>query len=304
MNIKSNRGVAFLVVLPYIVGALLVGGVLYEYHQLTAPGRNKAVADQTAQTATVSATEAAAIKLDAQKARDDLARAAADQAKSDAASQAAKNAAGKDLEIIKAALEQDQNQTPAEILATGYADAAQDALGVKFTPEQHAAFIKAILPLLKDKAALEKSVADEKSGNLSLASVNEELKTQLTASQATVNTTVTSLSKEAAAHATTAAVGMKLAKQQQSWADRENTLLDRIKALGGLSILLAVIAVIVAIKLIGTKQTLKDSVALLGHVGSLAEKAGVAVKNDIETWWEGDFKGQAKVAAVKRDLRI
>ena len=99
-------------------------------------------------------------------------------------------------------------------------------------------------------------------------------------------------------------MGAKLAKANQAWADDAETAWDRIKALGWLSVSLAVIGLIVAWKLFGTKKVLGDAVALQSQTEQWAVEAGhnaAELGAKVKAWWGGD-KNEAVVQAVKTDI--
>lgn len=311
MKFRSNLGAANLVVIAAIALAVYAW---HEYSTLFASGRNRKGADTAAVTSAQSSQQATSIAHDAgvtQAAVEDLKKAHAQEI---AGRDQADSAAAGDMEIVKAALQTDKNPTAAEIIAIGYAEAAETALGVKFTDEQKAAYVKTVLPLLQDKQAALAAVEEEKTKNAALAAANVELRSRSTAAEGTATTAVANLKQEAIAHASTAARAAALDAANKKWADGEPDWFARLEALG---VLIGILIVVIAAYeihrrgLLGAlekgKNALHDAVAVKEHIQTRAIEFGAdatKLKTEAETWWADDPAGKAAFEAEKAKLRL
>jgi hypothetical protein len=172
---------------------------------------------------------------------------------------------------------------------------------VKLTPAEAEKFAKLAAGLLAKNAAqraeLDRMKAEAIATQATLAAVHEhavaaDAQAQKLSGQLTVQT------KTLTAAAGTAA---KLTQQNKAWADNEEGLWDRIKALGGLAAALLLIALLLGFKFLGVKQTLTDTVAAGEYLKTQAIAAGhnaEELEAKLHTWWEGS-KGEAVWADIR-----
>lgn len=301
---KSTRGVIDLVLLAVL--ALGAWGY-HEYTTVFAPGRNKAKADQAAAVAATSGQQATNLQQGAGAVQTAVETVKSDHAREIAGRDAADKAAGENLAMIKAALESELAPTPAEIVALGYADAAEIAIGQRFTAEQRAAYVKRVAPLIKDLSLAKEAIALAKLDAAAKDAAITELRERSVASESTATAATNNLKAEADAHVATAGKAAELTASNKAWADHEPDMLARIKALGGLVLVLVIGLVWYEIHRRGLAGAVQDAVALKEHVVATAVTLGAdaeKLKQSTETWWADDPKAKRLFDAAKAKLRL
>ena len=301
-NKKTRAFIQIAALLPIAIVALVLAAG-YEGYKVFQPGRNKtktdaaavAVVQTQAQTVTVD-QQAAAIKAAVDTSNAAHAAAEASHAKVDA--DAAGGVYGTQEFLWR-------GDTKGAQAANAVAWAA---LGDSLTPSQKKVWDTLVAANAADAAAL--AERDKTIATLQVSAAADHAALGVASAHAKASdAALTSLTvehakttKQLVATATTAS---KLTQQVQAWADNSETLWDRIKALGYLSVILGVLVFLILVKLVGVQKALGDAVALGEYVKGEAIKAGhdaVSLEAKIVAWWEGDAKGAAKIQAVKTNV--
>lgn len=297
---KNNRGA----VDPFtwaVIGLIALGGVAYV--KVFEPGRNKKVADQIA-AATAEATQQAveAKKLAAEAKAASVAAAQAHAKEIALRDQMDQNAASFSGQA-KAMLEADPHPSPYTLIAIGLCESIQQSLAIKFTPEQQAAFVSRVTPLLQKNAETEKALAEEKARAAALAAGKDAEHARAVAADALAQTLTGQLAVQTAAVATTTAESATLAAKNQAWANNVSTLWQRFQAaILGIFVLLVLLG-IGWWKLRGTTRVLYDAAALAEDAQNAATRGVAMTKDEIEQWWENDRPGRAAYQKVLANLR-
>lgn len=297
---KNNRGVVDPATWA-VIGLIALGSVLYA--KVFEPGRNKKVADQIA-TATAQANKEAeqakllAIELQkainaAQEAHDKVSK-TEEKMRMNAHSF---NGQGKALLVA------DPNPSPYNMIARGMCDSVDDALGLRSTPEQQAAWAARVVPLLQRNAEVEKQLADERAKSTALAASLASEHAHALASDAHAATLASENSANVTTIINTTAKAEKLAAENKKWADGAVSWADRFKAaLLGIAVL-AILIFVLSWKIRGSTKTLHDTAALAEDVQAAAARGVVMTKEQIEEWWQGDHSGKAAYEKIKANLR-
>lgn len=163
---KNNRGAVDPITWG-IIGLIAIGG--WAYVKVFEPGRNKKVADQIAiatEKANKEAEAAKALALELQKAIDAAKDANDKTSKTEQQMRAnAHNFNGQGKALLLA----DPNPSQYNMVARGMCDSVDDALGMRSTPEQQAAWAQRVVPLLQHNAEVERQLADERIKSAALA---------------------------------------------------------------------------------------------------------------------------------------
>jgi hypothetical protein len=301
---KTRGFVVTVALVCWVVGGLLVSGVVYEYGKLISPGRNTKTADKLATVTQTTQQQAAAADAQAQAVKAAVAdveakHAAVEKTQADMAASATGFIAGS-----TAALQSDPKPTPAETVSLGLNDDASKALGSTLTPAQAATWNKLVAGLLANNAAAQAQVEALKAQSATEAASLAGAQQHAADSDAQVTQLSTALATQTKTLTATATIAAKLGASNKSWADDAETLWQRIEALGWLSVFLVALAIFIGIKFFGVKTTLTDATALVEYVKGEAVKAGhdaVSLEQKIHTWWDSS-KNENKVASIKKDV--
>lgn len=293
---KSNRGAVQFLPILIVCGVCWAGVQLY---RVFAPGRNKDKISQVAESANKTKDQATEVENIAKAVKTAVAVVAETHKNEiDAHKKVEHNAAG----FVTAA---------SEVLVTDLSDeamaakelqqAALDALGETFTPEELARYSKLAKGLLaknvEQRVELERLRTQAAVDRATIEATAERAK----ASEASAKLLAGQNAVQATNLVKTATVNAKLTNEVKTWADGAESAWDRVKALGWLSVAIGLVAVLFAIKFFGTKAVLTDVVALGEHVKAAAVEAGHdagALEQKIHTWWEG-HKNESIVAGIK-----
>jgi hypothetical protein len=287
--------------------AVLIGLVGYLYMSVFAPGRNKKEADKIA-----AATATADAQAQTAKAQALATQVAATQAQLEHAKELAlrdqmdQNAASFSAQA-KAVLEADPKPSQYTIVALGLMDSVETSLGVQFTAAQRAAFVARVVPLLAHNAEVEAQLAQEKTNAAALAAGRDAEHARAVAADAHVTQLATDLSKTNTALATTTGKAEKLAADNKTWADNEQTWWGRLKAAVILGGVLLIVIIGISIKLFGVVKTKDNTVALIeqmkGWVASGVKDVG-ELKAKMKEWNGGDTSQENAIAKTKTKLLL
>lgn len=298
---RSNRGVIDLAAIAVV---MVLSFVAYQGYRIIAPGRNTKKADQVA--ASAATAQAQTVTVDQQAQAVKVAVDAATEAHKAvvAARDAIDDGVNGRIESARAMLATDKEPTAAETAALIMLSDAQTALGRKLTDAEKAYWTKLAIPLIERQQAALAEAQKQREIAANAIAVRDAVQAESAKKDTIITTQASALTVETKKSVETARVNTKLANQNKAWADDAETLGDRIKALGWLSVTLAVLAAGVAIKLLGWKRFSEDMVALQAHTETLAVAAGHDANDlggKIKDWWAGD-KNEAKVQAVKTQV--
>ena len=304
MKLKSTRG-AIPLIIPVGGAVLLLCG--YLYLKVFAPGRNTAVADKAAIEAAKTEQQAIDVQHESLAVKQAVAETIAAHKQLDATHATIEsNAAGFSYAAHEALL-REQNPSPPVKLATTLTDSAYKALGESLPPEQKAVWDSLLAAREDDKAAIAKrdaTIAQMTTDSVAVHATLAAVTQHAAASDATTVATVKQMDKLTTNLVVEAKVATKYTGLNAKWADQAETALDRLKALGALSFILAGVGVYILIKLVGVTRARDDAVALGNHIGGLAEKAGVAVKEECDKWWGDNLKDKMAHQKVLQKLRL
>jgi len=303
-NIHSNRG-AIPFIVPVGVGVFLLCG--YLYLKVFAPGRNTAVADKAAIAAAKTEQQAVDVQHETKAVQQAVAAVIKAHQELDSTHQTIEANASGFSYAAHATLLKEPNPSPVVKLATTLTESSYKALGESLSPEQKAIWDSLLAAHEDDKVAIanrDAKIAQMTTDAVAVHATLVAVTAHANASDATAVAAVKQLDKQTTALVVTSQVATKYTSANAKWADNAETLGDRIKALGGLSAILVLVAGYISIKLRGVTKTRDDAVALAHHGFSLAEKAGVAVKEEWDKWWGGDNKAKAAHEAVLSKLRL
>jgi hypothetical protein len=297
----SNRGVVDPATWA-VIGLIVVSG--WAYQKVTAPSRNKKVADQIAVATDQANKQAQEAKRLADETKVAAAVAAAAHAKEIAdRDQMDKNASDFNGQG-KALLEADPNPSPYTLIAIGMCDSVDASLGIKSTPEQRIAWAKRVVPLLQHNAEIEKQLAEARANAEALAVGKDAEHAHALAADAHVASLTSELAAQTTTIVNTTGHAEQLAAQNKNWADGAVTLAQRFKAaLIGIGVLLVIIF-IVSWRLRGASATLHDAVAAGEYAKHLAIKGSADAEQLLENWWGGDKTAQAAIEKIKANLRL
>ena len=288
-----------------IIGLITVGS--YFYLKVLEPGRNKAVADQAAAAADQTQQAAKVINANADILLNKMAEIIAEHAKVvSTRDQMDKNAASFSAQA-KAVLQADPNPSQYTLVAIGLLDSVESSLGIEFTPQQRKVFIDRVVPLIQHNAEVEAQLASEKAKSAALAAVKDAVEQRAKAAEDSGKLLVGQNKDLAGRLVTVSTKTASLTAKNKEWADNEQSLLGRIKALIGLAVLLVVVVVGISIKLLGVTKTRDNGIALVEQMKKWAIEAGhnaTDLKQKMTDWYENDTKAQAAVAKVKAKLRL
>lgn len=297
MKLKSIRAEVTVAVL--LVCGLFAAGS-WAWYKVVEPGRNKKVANQAAQAAALVQVQAQTEKDKAEAVAVATAKAKEEHAKERALrDQIDRNASGF-VEGAKIALQANPNPTQAEVVAIGLLESASQALGQPLTPEQRAVWVKTVAGLIAKNAEAEERVRSLTQEAATTRAALGEVKARADAADRTVSTLTKQLNEQAEQLVKTATKSADLTAKNQAWANNEQTLLGRMKALVLLAGILGLALVWLSICFRGTSATMKDAVALAEHLKSSVSNAEEAV----EKWWENDDKAKHRFRKVKSQLRL
>jgi hypothetical protein len=282
------------------VGAVCFIG--YQAYRVIAPGRNTKKADQVAAAATT--VQAQTVTVD-QAAR--IVQQAVDEVKVTHAAEIAtrdqmdKNATGFSMTAKEALKDEPSYAADVARMLIQY---SIDALGVKVSAEEANKFIKMAAPLIAKNAAMKAEVERLHTEAVATAVSLKAETDRRVAAEAAATEATTTLKAQTTTLVKTSTVASKLAKENKAWADDAETLWDRIKALGWLSVALAALVVGVLVKLFGWRQVAQDTVALGEHLKGKLVASGhdpAKLEEEVKEWWQGS-KNEAVVNAVKTDV--
>jgi type II secretory pathway pseudopilin PulG len=304
MNFSHKRGMTGLEV---AVAVAVVGLCGYLYTQVFAPGRNKKVADKTAVATAAAQQQAQEAKKEAEGVKVAATEAAAAHAKEIALrDQMDQNAAAFSAQA-KAVLAADPKPSEYTLVAMGLLDSVETSLGVQFTAVQRAAFVARVVPLLQHNAEVEAALATEKANAAALAAGKEAEHAHAVASDVHVQQLATQLENKTGELTKTAIKAASLAQSNAAWANNEQTLWGRIKALVVLGVVLILVILGVSIKLRGVVKTKDTTVALVEKIKEWVA-AGVKDVSDLKAKmkeWNGDDPSHEKaIATTKEKLRL
>lgn len=302
---KTNRKGEVSVAVLAVLGVLAAGGWLV--HKVTEGGRNKQVAVKAAQAAAVADALARAEKDKVEAVAAATAKAAEEHARErQLRDQIVANASGF-VEGAKLALRTNAQPTHAEVVALGLLESASTALGSPLTEQQRQVWTKTVAGLIAKNAEAEEQVRRLTQEAATARAALSEVRARADAADRNVSELTKQLNEHSQKLVQTAEKAADLTAKNKAWADGEVNLWGRLKALGLLAGLLAVVIIFLSLKYRGVSSTAKDAVALGEHLKGLATKAGHSAKeleDEIRTWWEGDKSGEAKYAKTKSQLRI
>lgn len=303
---KTNSRAFVIPAVVYVAAGLIaIGG--WAYVKVFEPGRNKAVATAAATAAADAETKAKQAREQAEAVDKAVAAATADHQKVVAQrDQIDQNTSGF-IEGAKIAIQADPAPSDADVVALGLLDSAGQALGQPLTPQQRAFWMKTVSDLIAKNAEAKAKVAQLTKEAAEARAALGEVQAHATASDAHAKVLCDQLATKSKELVESTAKSATLTAENKQWADGEQTLWGRIKALGILAIVLAVIGLAISIKLLGVQGTAKDAVALGEHLKSLAltgVKDASELEQKISAWWENDKSAQAAVNKIKSTLRL
>ena len=304
---KSNRGAAFLLYVGYLGIAALVAFGVHEYGVLTSPDRNKKGADAAAFAAALTETQAKAAVAQAQAVKVAVAQAQTDHAAVVDTYVSIEKSASGFVEGAKIALASDPVTTPSGQAALALLESASATLGQPLTYEQRQVWISTVGGLIAQNAKAREDLAAQTAAAVALRASLAATTAHAEASDAHATVLAGQLATTNTVLAATATKAATLTEQVKAWADNEPNLWARIKALGGLCVVLAIGLVCYEIHRRGITGTLKDSVALGEHLKAglvTATNDAPAVEAKIATWWGEAKADAAKLEAVKQHLRL
>lgn len=296
---KSTRGAIQFV--PIIILLLVCAGGV-ELYRVFAPGRNKQKIDQVAQAVVTNQTQALQHDDTASKVKEAVADSQKQHAVEIAAHEKVQHNAAGFVTAAQQALETDTSEEA--VAAKELQQDALDSLGSPLTPEEVVKYSRLAKGLLQKNAEIQAELAAAKQEAIADRAALDSEKAHSKSSDEKVTTLVVQNKNQAGKLVVSATTIAKQTASIKTWADGEETWMDRIKALGGFAVIAVLVAVLLAIKFFGAKNVLTDTVALLEHVKSAAVGAGhdaVALETKIHDWWEGS-KNEQKVAAIKTDV--
>lgn len=299
----KKRGEVTLGVLA-VLGVLAAGGWLYS--KVTQPGRNKVVATEAAQAAAVAAVQAQAEKDKADAVAAATAKAAEEHARERALrDQIAANASGF-VEGAKIALQTNPVPTQSELVAIGLLESAGTALGQPLTPTQRAVWTRTVAGLIARNVEAEEQVRRLTREAGEARAALGEVRARADAADKNISVLAKQLTEHSAELAQNAGKAAKLTAENKLWADGEQTLWGRLKALAALAVLLVLVIVVISLRYRGISSTVKDAVALGEHVKNIAVKAGhdaQEIETAISSWWEDDKRAKNNYTKIKAQLR-
>jgi hypothetical protein len=302
---KNNRRAEITLGTLAVLGVLAAGGWLV--HKVFQPGRNKEVAVQAAQAAAVADALARAEKDKVEAVAAATAKAQEQHARERALqNQIAANASGF-VEGAKIALQTNPAPTHAEVVAIGLLESAGTALGQPLTAQQREVWTRTVAGLIARNAEAEAQVQRLTQEAATARAALGEVRARADAADKNVSALTKQLSEHTDKLVESTVKAADLTAQNKQWADGEQNLWGRMKALIILAALLATVLIFLSLKYRGVSSTVKDAVALGEHVKGLAVKAGHGAKeleDEIQTWWEGDKNAAAKYDKTKSQLRI
>ena len=288
-----------------VIGLISVGS--YFYLKVLEPGRNKAVADKTASAAVQTTEQAKAVEERATAVKAAVTESTANHAKEIATRDKIDQNATGFVEAAKIAIQADPAPSQADLVALGLLDSATQALGQPFTAEQRAFWVKTVGGLIAKNTEAQQTVARMTVDAAALVAARDAEHAHAVSSDATAATLSAQLAKNTTQLAGQAAKASTLASQNKAWADNEQTLWGRIKALSGLAIILIIADGLISIKLSGVTKTRDNTVALVESMKKWAVEGvqdAADLKKKMTDWYENDTKAQNAVAKVKTKLRL
>lgn len=305
MKLKSIRAEIAVATILLIVGVFGAGG--FGWYKITEPARNKKAVARSAQAA--AATEAQA-RAELEKVAA-VAAAAAKAAQEHAQERQLRdtidrNASGF-VEGAKIALQTNPTPTQAEIVAIGLLDSAGQALGQPLTAQQREVWTKTVAGLIARNVEAEQRVQQLTKDAAEARAALGEVRARAQAADNNVSILTKQLDEHTRELVKTAAKAADLTAKNKLWADGEQTLWGRLKAVGFVSFLLLAVATFLSLRYRGMSSTVKDAVALGEHMKKLAIDAGQDAKKleeQVSDWWENDTNAEAKFAKIKSQLRL
>jgi len=303
-SFRSIRGVVDLALLAVIA---LAAFAYHEYSTLLAPGRNKAVAEQSAAVAAQASSQAATVKLGADEVHAAVAAAAAEHAavlaKRDAIDQ---NAAGF-IEGARQAIAADPSPSDADQVAATLLDSATAAIGQPLTTEQRAVWSKTVAGLIAKNVAQQARIAQMTTDAVAMrASLGAE-QAHSKASDDHITTLSGQLATTAKDLTATTAKAADLTASNQAWADKEPDNVARFHALLWLLALAAGALLWYEIKRRGLTGLRDDAVAFSDKAVVAATATGdeaARLKTELAAWWADDPKAKQLYDAAKAKLRL
>ncbi len=293
--------------LEVAVALVVLAGAGYLYTQVFAPGRNKKGADRAATSADVAEQQAAQHKITAEAVAAAVKDISVTHAKELAVHEEMEHNAANFSAQARAVLQADPAPSEYTIVAIGLLDSVETSLGVQFTDAQRKAFVDRVVPLIKHNAEVEAALAKEKADAAAVAASRDAEHQRALAAETQGLALVATNSNQAKELAASTAKSSQLADANKAWADREQTLLGRLKAAAVLGVLLILVIGGISIKLFGVAKTRDNTVAFVEYMKKIALE-GVKDATDLKTkmtaWYDGDIKAQAAVAKVKEKLRL
>lgn len=305
MKLTGKRAEIATATVLLVVG--IFGAGAWGWYKLTEPGRNKKIATQAAHVAALADAQAKAehektlaVQAATQKAAEEHARERRLRDQIDA------NASGF-VEGAKIALATNQTPTQAELVAMGLLESASTALGQPLTDQQRQVWTKTVAGLIVRNAESEAKVAQLTKEAGEVRAALGEVRARADAADGHVAKLTHQLSEHAKELVKTTGQAAELTAENKAWAQGEQNLWGRFKALFGLILLLAGVLIFLSLRYRGVSATLKDAVALGEHLKTVAVDAGRDVKeveDKVAAWWENDEAAKARLNKIKSQLRL
>jgi len=303
-SFRSIRGVVDLALLAVIA---LAAFAYHEYSTLLAPGRNKAVAEQSAAVAAQASSQAATVKLGADEVHAAVAAAAAEHAAVLAKRYAIDQNAAGFIEGARQAIAAGPSPSDADQVAATLLDSATAAIGQPLTTEQRAVWSKTVAGLIAKNAAAQARIAQMTTDAAAMrASLGAE-QAHAKASDDHITTLSGQLATTAKDLTATTAKTADLTAANKAWADKEPDITARIHALLWLLALAGALLVWYEIKRRGLTGLRDDAVAFSDKAVVAATATGdeaARLKTELAAWWADDPKAKQLYDAAKAKLRL
>lgn len=302
---NNNRRAEITLGVLAVLGVLAAGG--WFIHKVLEPGRNKKIATQAAEASALADAQARAELEKAKAVLQATQKAAEEHARERSLRDQIDNNASGFVEGAKIALSTNATPTHAEIVAIGLLESASTALGQPLTADQRQVWTKTVAGLIARNADAEAKVAQLTKEAAEARAALGEVRARADAADTHVGVLTQELSKNANELVKTTGRAADLSAENKAWAQGEQTLWGRLKALALVAVFLVGVLIFLSLRYRGVSSTMKDAVALGEHLKEVAIKAGhqtEELEKDIRNWWENDKQAEAKYAKTKLQLRM